>query len=246
MAGIIGLILLIGGIALFFVQRHQKQKAFSLKIARKVTAAELNDTASGVAAEIGGGSWRDYVKVWGKIQVDEPLISEHTRQKCVYYCSKVLREYEDTTTERNSEGRLETKTQRKTETISSNKQSIPFTLVDDSGTVEVNPESADIETVEVMNEFRRETKGRRNTLGYRYQESLLPLNRNILVLGAASDLTGRVVISKPTKADTKYVISLKDEETLSAAVERNAKISFFSMVACGIVGILLVLWQLLS
>jgi hypothetical protein len=69
---IVGIILLIISGILFWVQRNQKQKIFSIKSARKVTAAELNETASGVAAEIGGGSWRDYVKVWGKIQVDEP------------------------------------------------------------------------------------------------------------------------------------------------------------------------------
>jgi DNA-directed RNA polymerase specialized sigma subunit len=110
---IVGIILLIISGILFWVQRNQKQKIFSIKSARKVTAAELNETASGVAAEIGGGSWRDYVKVWGKIQVEEPLLSEHTRQKCVHYQAKVLREYEETVTTRNSEGEVERKTERK-------------------------------------------------------------------------------------------------------------------------------------
>ncbi|MDA0673167.1 MAG: E3 ubiquitin ligase family protein [Cyanobacteria bacterium] len=243
---IIGIIFLIISGILFWVQRNQKQKIFSIKSARKVTAAELTETASGVAAEIGGGNWRDYVKVWGKIQVADPLVSEHTGQPCVYYQSKVLREYEETVTTRNADGEMERKTERKTETVSSHKQSLPFQLVDDSGSVEVNPEGADIETVEVMNEFRRERDGRSGTLGFRYTESLLPLNRNILVVGAASDLTGQVVLGKPTDSDHKYVISLKDEETLASNVEKNAEITFASMVGCAGVGLLLILIDLVT
>lgn len=243
---IVGIILLIISGVLFWVQRNQKQKIFSIKSARKVTAAELNETASGVAAEIGGGSWRDYVKVWGKIQMDEPLLSEHTRQKCVHYQAKVLREYEETVTTRNADGEVERKTERKTETISNHKQAIPFQLVDETGTVQVNPDKAEIETLEVMNEFRRESDGRSGTLGYRYVESLLPLNRNILVVGAASDLTGQVVLGKPTDSDNKYVISLKDEETLAASVEKSAKFTFIAMVALAILGVVLILVGLVS
>jgi hypothetical protein len=243
---IVGIILLIISGILFWVQRNQKQKIFSIKSARKVTAAELNETASGVAAEIGGGSWRDYVKVWGKIQVEEPLLSEHTRQKCVHYQAKVLREYEETVTTRNSEGEVERKTERKSETISNHKQAIPFQLVDETGTVQVNPDNADIETLKVMDEFRRESDGRSGTLGYRYVELLLPLNRNILVVGAASDLTGQVVLGKPTDSDNKYVISLKDEETLAASVEKSAQFTFIAMVALAILGAVLILVDLIS
>jgi hypothetical protein len=243
--GFIGLILLIVGVILFFVQRNQKQKAFSIKSARKVTAAELTETAQGVAAEIGGGSWRDYVKVWGKIQVDDPLSSEHTRQSCVYFSAKVVREYEATVTERNAEGELERKTERKSETVSNTRRSVPFRLVDETGSVQVNPEQADIETVEVMNEFRRES-GPGQTLGYRYVESLLPLNRNILVVGAASDLTGEVVIGKPTDSDNKYIISLKDEEALATSTEKSAQTLFYGAVGCGGLGIVLILVGLVT
>jgi hypothetical protein len=158
----------------------------------------------------------------------------------------VLREYEETVTTRNSEGEVERKTERKSETISNHKQAIPFQLVDETGTVQVNPDNADIETLKVMDEFRRESDGRSGTLGYRYVELLLPLNRNILVVGAASDLTGQVVLGKPTDSDNKYVISLKDEETLAASVEKSAQFTFIAMVALAILGAVLILVDLVS
>ncbi len=252
---ILGIILLIIGAVLFFVQRNQKQKIFSIKSARPVKTTELTETASAVADEIGGGSWRDYIKLWGEIQADAPLTSSLKQQPCVHYVSKVTREYEETVTERNSDGELERKQTRKSEVISNNRQSIPFRLKDDAGTIEVNPDGADIETIQVLNEFRQEQptagqisfgpvtfnvgRGAGKTLGYRYTESLLPVGRNILVVGAASDLTGTVIVEKPTKGDKKYVISFKNEEALAATVTRNAQISFYAMAGClGVGGIL--------
>ena len=152
-----GIILLIIGFILFFIQRNQKQRLFSIKSARPMTAADLKETAGAVAAEIGGGSWRDYVKVWGKVVAETPLRSEHKGQDCVHFVSKVMREYED----KDENG----KRVRKSETISSHRQSIPFWLHDSTGTIKVDPDGADIETIAILDELR---EGRsQNTLGHR-------------------------------------------------------------------------------
>lgn len=254
--------MLIVGAVLFFVQRNQKQKVFSIKSARPVKTTELTETASAVADEIGGGSWRDYIKLWGEVQADAPLTSELKQQPCVHYVAKVTREYEEMVTERNSEGNLERKQVRKSEVISNNRQSIPFKLKDDAGTIVVNPDGADIETIQVLNEFRQGASrggqisfgpvtlstdgGAGKTLGYRYTESILPVGRNVLVVGAASDLTGQVMVEKPTQGDKKYVISFKNEEALAATVAKNAQISFFAMVGCGAAGAILLVVGLLS
>ncbi|MEO1299894.1 MAG: GIDE domain-containing protein, partial [Cyanobacteria bacterium J06636_16] len=181
---IFGVILLSVGAILFFVQRSQNQKLFSLKSARSMTAAELVGTAGAVANEIGGGSWRDYVKLWGEVVADTPLYSEHKQEPCVHYIAKVMREFEETETTRTEDGKPQTKRQRKSATVTDQCQSIPFWLRDRTGTVKVDPDGADIETISVLDEFRPERSG--NTLGYRYQESVLPVGRSILVVGAVS------------------------------------------------------------
>ncbi|MEM9005266.1 MAG: E3 ubiquitin ligase family protein [Cyanobacteria bacterium P01_F01_bin.86] len=240
---IFGIILLIVGGVLFFVQRNQKQKLLSLKAARSVTVAELTDTAGAVADEIGGGSWRDYVKLWGEIVADSPLYSEHKQEACVHYVTKVVREFEEIATTRTEEG-TKTERQRKSETVTDHRQSIPFGLRDRTGTVKVDPDSANIETISILDEFRPERSGK--TLGYRYQESVLPVGRSVLVVGAASDLTGEVIIGKPVKSIHKYLISLKDEEHLAAITNRNAQAIFYGMFGCLGLGLLLLIVSILS
>ncbi|HEY9738840.1 MAG TPA: E3 ubiquitin ligase family protein, partial [Trichocoleus sp.] len=235
-----GIVVLIIGAVLFFVRRHQQNRAFSLKSARKTTAAELQATAQGVASEIGGGDWRDYVKVWGEVVTDTPIHSDLKQAPCVYYSYSVQREYEETVEEKDSDGRVTTRTQRGSEVLSSHSQSTPFYLKDASGKIQIDPEGADIETVEVVNEFQHGDpiggmlsfgyykrtlsigfgNSSRRTLGYRYRECILPVGRSVLVLGAASDHSGEVAIAKPLAANQHFVISFKADEALAKSAER--------------------------
>lgn len=240
----IGIGLLGIGVILFLIQRHQNQKVFSIKSARAMTAAELTTTAGAIAEEIGGGSWRDYVKIWGEITAPQPLYSEHRQEPCVHYVSTVLREYEKTETTKAQDGSVKTEQKRVSEVVSQNKQSIPFWLRDRSGTIKVDLTGADVETIAVLDEFRPERSG--TTLGYRYQESILPTGRNALVVGAVSDLTGEVIIGKPVKSSHKYLLSLKDEEALVTTTQRNAKGTFISMIFCFGVGALLLILGVLK
>lgn len=233
---IIGILFLMISAVLFFTRRNQQQKLFSIKRARAVTAAELAETAGAVADEIGGGNWRDYVKLWGQITTDEPLLSEHRQKPCVHFVSTVTREYE----EKNEEGELE----RKTEQVSHNRQFTQFWLKDDTGSILVNPDGAAIDTVEVMDEFHDERS--RSTLGYRYRESVLPVGQSVLVVGAVSDGTGQLVLGKPLQPDHKYLISLKDEEMLSTTTSRNAQNTQMAMFVCLGLGAVLLIWGLLS
>ena len=262
---IIGCLLIIIGGVLVWVQKHQKTKAFSIKSARTATAAELNTTAREIAEEIGGGNWRDYIKIWGAVQTDQPLISELKQAACVYYSTAVLREYEETITEKDAKGNPVRKTRRGSETISSNQQSLPFLLQDATGQIAVNPDGAAIEAVSILNQFcpgeatggmlsfgrfsltlgNAQFNHGRRTLGYRYMESILPPGRNILVIGAVSDQTGSLVLGKPLQRGQKFIISLKTDEELTLTAERNAKKAFYGMIACLGIGGVLILMELI-
>ena len=263
----IGIILIIIGIVLFFVQKSQKEKFQSIKTARPSTIGELQNTASEIAKEIGPGNWREYVKVRGTIECSEPLTSELKEEACVYYSMRVMREYEETVTTEDSDGKKTKETQRHSESIASNEQSVPFILRDDTGSIPVNPSGAGggIETVSVLNEFRPDQAaggmlsfgrfsrtlsgdlgGQRRTLGYRYSESILPVGRKVLMLANASDGEGQLTLQKPTEAGHKFLISLKSEEDLAASAEKGAKSSFVGMVACVAIGLLLILIGLVA
>ncbi|WP_055075467.1 E3 ubiquitin ligase family protein [Pseudanabaena sp. 'Roaring Creek'] len=254
---IFGGILLVVGIILFFVQKNYSTKLQSIRSATSSTVVELQNIAREIAGEIGSGNLREYVKVRGIIRSENPLISELKQAPCVYYAMRVVREYEEQHTTRDSEGKSRTETRRGSETISSNSQSIPFTLQDRSGELVVNPDGGDIETTQILNEFRQENSsllsfgafrlsvslgmGGRRTLGYRYTESILPCDREVLVIGTAADEGGQVTLRKPIQSDKKFIISLKSEEELAKSTANAAKWFFYGMVACLSLGAVLLI-----
>lgn len=260
---IFGVILLVVGIVLFFVQKDHRTKAYSLKIARAVTVAELEKLSKEIAQEMGGGSWRDYVKLTGTVMCDRPLTSELTQTPCVHYSMSVRREYEETVTRRDSDGNETRETERSSETVSSNQQSVPFDLKDGTGAIAIDPTDAGIETVKVLEEFRREEPGNfisfggfslalgssgagRRTLGYRYCESILPLDRRITVVAALSDSANRLTLQKPAESGKKFIISLRSEEELTKAADRNARWTTVAMIACFVLGGILVIVGLIA
>ncbi|WOD41724.1 E3 ubiquitin ligase family protein [Nodosilinea sp. E11] len=263
---IAGIIFIVAGAVLWWVQHRQQCRCNQLKLARACQAADLEATATEISKEIGGGDWRDYVWLWGKPQAPTPLTSEFKQLPCVCYTSTVIREYEETVSEKDSDGKVTTRTQRGSETISEHRQRIPFDLVDRSGQVRVDPEEAKVEPVEVLNEFRPGAPvggmlsfggfslalggdgmgGSRRTLGYRYKETILPLDRPLLVVGMASDRTGTVAIEKPAQDDQPYIITLKSHEAITKSVGQSAQIAFWSMVGCVGLGVVLVLAALVG
>ena len=263
---VVGVILLVVAIALFFSQKSQANKAFSIQSAQSVTAGELKTMAQAIADDIGGGNWREYVKVWGTIKCDRPLQSPLKSADCVFHKTKVTWEYEETVTKTDSEGERTTETEKDSETLSSERQSVPFWIEDETGRVQVEPEDADLETINVVNEFQPHQPrggllsyggfsldvspyGRqsgRSTVGYRYKESILPVDRKVLVVGMVSDHTGELVIQKPLKADQKFIISLKNDEALTQTAKQGAQQAFYGMVGCGVLGVIFIVLGLVT
>lgn len=261
---IVGIIFIVIGIILFFVHANLKRKLTSLRRARPASIAELNRLASEIALEMGAGSWRDYVKLRGTIQCEQPLISELKEVPCVHYNMTVVREYEEQVTERDSDDNVVTKTQRGSETVSQNRQSVPFFLQDDTGEIWVDPEGAQIETVRVLDEFRPEQPsggqiafggfsmslsadvGHRQTIGYRYQESVLPLQRQVFIVAQVSDFNQSLILENPSAKEQRFVISLKSEEALAQSTQTSATYAFYGMISAGVVGILLVILGIVS
>jgi hypothetical protein len=56
--------------------------------------------------------------------------------------------------------------------------------------------------------------GGRRTIGYRYEESAIPVGRDVYVLGEAADSGGALTIRKPSGKGTRFIVSLKSEEAL--------------------------------
>ena len=61
--------------------------------------------------------------------------------------------------------------------------------------------------------------GGRRTIGYRLEESAVPVGRPIFVLGEAVDSGGRLRIGKPAKKGASFIVSLKSEEQLESGAK---------------------------
>lgn len=259
----VGAILLIAGVVLIFVKRHHSGRAFCLKVSRTATVAELEKMSAEIAQEIGGGNWREYVRLSGIVQCDRPLTSQLAQQPCVHYHMTVRREYEETVVRRDKDGNEERSTERGSETVASHGQSTPFMLKDDTGAIAVDPNQAEFETVTVLDEFRPESPGNfisfggfsralsplggnRRTLGYRYQEVIVPVERRVTVVATVSDAGNGLTLQRPTESGKQFIISLRNAEELTKSAERNAKASDLAMKYCLVGGAVLAIAGLVT
>ena len=116
---------------------------------------------------------------------------------------------------------------------------VPFMVRDSTGTIEVDPAGASIVDEKVFSQFQQgeaggdgfrfgrfsfgsgfaALAGGRRTIGYRLEESAVPVGRPIFVLGEAVDSGGRLRIGKPAKKGASFIVSLKSEEQLESGAK---------------------------
>jgi hypothetical protein len=229
-------------VILFFVGRSQGSKALDIASTETSTAAGLATEASDVAKEIGAGSFTKVAELKGLVECGRPLTAEMSGTECVWYRSTVTREYEESYTERDSDGKTRTGTRRGSENVSTNERRTPFMVRDDTGAVEVDPEGAPVEGVKVLSKFEQGDRGPsisigsfklslgalgggRRTIGYRLEESALPLGARVYVLGEARDDGGALRVAKPAAKGGRFIITVKSEEQLLKSAKTGSKVS---------------------
>ncbi len=270
--GIFGGILFIVAIVLLVIYFSNKRKLDEMYAVDVSTTAALRDIWQGVADEIGAGSFEQKTEINGVIECEQPIESELAKERCVHYRMSVEREweedYEEEYTEKDpSSGRMVRKTRRGTrkgsDSVASNSRSTRFYVRDETGTILVDPEGANIDIEQVLDRFEpgssasrgnisfggrsfsiggSRDSGRRRTLGYHFKEWVLPLNRRVYILGAASDRSGELMVQKP-RENGKFFISLKSEEELVASAKSGMTWGLYGAIACFIIGAVLIIVQ---
>jgi len=256
---ILGGIAIVIGLALFLASRSQAEHAFILKSSKADNVKDIVSLQSHIASEIGSGSFREFVEVTGMPVADSPLQSELSGTPCLYYNMTVTREWEETVSTPDDKGNKQTTTQRGSDLVSSNTRSINFFLDDGTGKIEIRPEGAQIDLVKAVDTFQPEegggtklsfgkatfelksnTAGRR-TLGYRYQEYVLPANQRLFIFGEASDGGNSLRISRPEKKGLFVISHLSKEEIIqrSQGSSKFLKIASIIFALLGVGGFVL-------
>ncbi len=249
---IAGIVAAVIGAILLIVRTGQVKKGALIAGTETSRVGELQETAKGVAQEIGAGSFNQFVEIKGTIVCDTPLTSELAKLPCVHYSMTVTREWEETYWDKDSEGRSVQRTRRGSDIVASNSRSTVFYVDDGSGRIRVNPEGAELIKEKAFSQFQPgeaqgstlrigsltfnignialSLGGGRRTLGYRYEEHIIPVGKPVYILGEASDAGGELTLIKPAEKGKKFLISVKSEEELMKGIS-TAKLVLL-IIAC--------------
>ena len=226
-----GIVMWVAAGTLLYNRRKQLRKT---DLMRRVQTSQT--------AEVSGFSAGTPVEVKGFLRCEEPLESEMAGHECAYYLSQVIREYSET--HRDSDGHLQTR--RRSEVMASNERFAPFVVEDDSGMVGIRGEGAEVDALEVMNRLENDTGeegsftlggltvnlgGGARTIGYRYVESILPVDAPVYVLGTARE-DGHLGAPAEEDGEERFLISHRSEEQLEKKYRRSALL--LGLIAVGL------------
>ena len=230
--------LVAGGVLLYFRSRSQ-QKAGLMSQTQTSNASEVSSLAPGTLVE-----------VKGTLRCEEPLTSEMAGQTCAYYSATVTREY----LERDYDDDDDVGSDRRSEIISQNTLFAPFSVEDSTGSVPVNAEGAEVDARQVVNRFERNTGnegpsislggatlnlgGGERTIGYRYTESILPVDAPVYVLGTVQE-SGEIGAPPPGEAEHRFVVSHRSEEALGQSLGKTVMWLGVGAIGAFVLGVVL-------
>jgi hypothetical protein len=239
-------IFIVAGGALLYFRNRTKQKA-----------ALMGQTETSNAIDVGGLAPGTLVEVKGTLRCEAPLVSEMAGETCAYYSSQVVREY----LERDYDDDDDVGSDQRSEVVAQNEQFAPFTVEDATGSVPVNAEGAEVDAREVVNRFERNTGsegpsitlggatinlgGGERTLGYRYTESILPVDAPVYVLGAVQE-NGEIRAPASGESRQRFVVSHRSEEALGESLGKTVLWLGVGGIAAVVVGIILLVVGILA
>jgi hypothetical protein len=248
---ILGAILMIVGAVLIWTGRRTQRFVNLMRQAAPMTADQIPGAFPGMLIAISGVA-----------RSDRPLKSEHGQTPCLYYTSSIEREYETTEyTAATKDKPAQRSTRRVTESVSSNSQFTDFALEDATGRVHVSPEDATFDARSTMNRFEPAASGGTGsisvgsfsinlgdgdrTLGYRYRESVIPVDEPVFVLGVVTE-TGEIAKPGRNRKDAALVVSHRSEEALREAWGNSARWQAYGAIGSFLVGSVLVIIAILT
>jgi hypothetical protein len=261
-------VLFVASVVLYLIAASQGRKLAAMRGTQTSQAADLQQLAASVGKEIGAGAFAEATEVKGTVRCAQPLVSELAEVPCVYFAMKVTREYEETRWETDSNGNRQQRTARGSQVMAQNTRSVPFEVEDESGRIGVEPQGASFVAEKVLSRFDAGEaqmaglrvgrwavslgglgEGRR-TLGYRYEELAIPVDRPVYVLGEAADEGGTLRMRKAGAKGPgggRFIISVKSEEELTRGASRTAMVLRVTAIAADVVAVgLAVAWAVLG
>ena len=235
-----------GGL-LLYVRHRTRRKVDLIRQSQTTDASTVSEFSPGTTVE-----------VKGTLRCESPLHSEMAEESCACYFSRVTREYvrSSGSSSDDSPGSHHSR-QTASETLSEIVRTVPFFVEDSTGRVEINPQGSEVDARKVVDRFEPSaspgfTLGGApvpfdedaRTLGYRYTESILPIDSPVYVVGVVREdggigagpgqvdapveelplmKGGELASTLPSSRDKerRFVISHRSEEALDQDLART-------------------------
>lgn len=235
--GIGGVLFVIGIIGLV-TAKLAARKVRVMTATKTSRISDLLPEFEAVRAELGGetSEMRRTVELKGTIACDAPIVGELSQQQAAMVKTEVSREVEVLRRTTDDQGRTHERWVQQTEQIHSTRLEAPFDLDDGSGRVRIRPDGASLELTKVVDRFEQpgaveqsrasvtfgsfslQLSGvlgaQKRVIGYRFEESILPLGAELYVLGELSDTGDGLAVRDSDRSDRPFIVSTKGEEAL--------------------------------
>ncbi len=242
-----GVIFLVLAVIFFVLARVNARKLQLLNAVETYDAATLTAIHHRITTALGAQGLAQPCEVEGTIECDTPLIGPISGRNLVAFTHTTTREFEERVTV-TSNGRSETRVERRSEQAQQNEQRVPFFVRDQTGRVQVLPAGATIELVETGQRFVETPepwRGATRALGQRQVERGLEGGTRVFVLGTAIDHGGAVAVAHhPSDSKQAFLISRKSEQELAQSAATWARNMQYAAIGSGLVGLLLVGWSM--
>lgn len=247
------LLVVAGGIVVSFVRSHMLNRVREMKFMHTSTVQEVLDTYRTMEESGMGDTFRSYVELKGRVHTPQPVYTPFSNQPVAYCASRVFAVTQTVEHYKDDEGNMKTRTVKREEPLSNEESSHTLQFRDNSTdttvTLDINhgctfdvPETFDrFESPNAIGHypfFAHFHMSRPNLIGYRMQESTIPLDHPLYVIGEAYKEGGVLHIGKPTGKDKIFIVSPKSEDELVGKYEGNARLALFGGIAMIAVGVI--------
>ena len=260
---IAGLILVALAAVAAGVAYWQHRKHAELTAVEGSTCGHMRQLADAVAVS-GGGVFRQRCELTGaaKPAYVGTVNAPQTGREAVWYRTRVTHEFYDYEYDADEDPGRRRRRVKKSRVLSDERSDVPFAVDDGTGQAVIHPEKADVDApVQVLEQMDRELEGTGDgggllekmensaagvdeTIGYKREEWILPVDTRILVQGEVTEEEGLLRLRKPEQGS--FRVSTRSEAELLQSAAGVRKWSAVAAGALALVGLALVVVGLLT
>ena len=235
-----GALIAIVGVILWMVMGKKAGQSAHLELTDTSTVSEVKENYESITGSLGSGNFTHFCELKGQAHSDQPITAELSNESVVYYKSEVIHKYERLENKKDSQGNMQKKWVKHSDTVSENEAwAQGWGVKDATGFVAINPKKSKLDSMQLHSKFEKGDPSKsgldiklggvsiglggggnsgHKTIGYEYKEIGIKQGQDLYILGDANDRDGSLIVSKPKDKKYPFIVSTKSEDELQAGL----------------------------